>query len=146
MGQALGEWSSIPAKDAERIKRNQVSLNEERNIWPLVRYWVWELYRLRNDYVHGNDISKRSWAWNPSDHLLLGAYVFPLLTKTILAADKKYILSNVDQGKLLAIDGLLDMIIYSDKATNMSFWCKHVSDTSISYRLDQSLKKRGWPT
>jgi hypothetical protein len=56
----------------------------------IVREWAHEFYRLRNDYAHGKLRSGQHRSWNAPSHLLLGAIVFPLLVKSLLASDDCY--------------------------------------------------------
>lgn len=65
--------------------------------WQLGRKWIQELYDLRSAVVHGADLSARQWGWHPFEHLLIGAYVYPLAVKTLLEKEGHYTLSNTDR-------------------------------------------------
>lgn len=59
--------------------------------------WMEDLYRVRNEFAHGRrDHSYRS-KWTMREHLLLGAYVFPLLVKQLLSDEALYALSDDDR-------------------------------------------------
>jgi len=87
----------------------QLDQSEEatQKTWPVHRKWAQEFYRLRNDYVHGNDTNRRTWGWHPLEHLIMAAFVFPVLVKVLLMQEGHYQLTEDDEGRLLAIDEVL---------------------------------------
>ena len=122
----LGRWQTIRVQNSKRLSQKSVELSKiDSNVnedWKLVRYWMYELYCLRNDYVHGNDVSRRKWGWEANEHLLMGAYILPFLIKVLLADDGRYELSEDDAIKLIAIDDLLDLTTYYDREANRNVW------------------------
>lgn len=58
--------------------------------------WIRDLFRLRNDYAHGNLMPTRSGSkytdivWKKHEHLLLSSYVFPLVVKCKLREEGFY--------------------------------------------------------
>ena len=74
---------------------------------PLRETWLKDFYQLRNDYAHGKRASGRPRIWNPQEHLLLGAYCFPLLIK-ILLRDKYYNLSEDDADDIELFEQLIE--------------------------------------
>jgi hypothetical protein len=104
---ALGVWGSddlkrefadhfrpttdISPRDAPRIppaRRNGPSVR---------RLWIDDLYNLRNAHAHGSQIPPTDLVWDRTEHLLLGAYAFPLLVKSLLGEERLYALTEDDQ-------------------------------------------------
>lgn len=71
------------------------------------RKWIEELYRLRGAVVHGRNLSRQTWLWEPSAHLVFGAFLFPLVVKLLLASEGHCALTGEDIGHLKAVDMLL---------------------------------------
>lgn len=59
--------------------------------------WIRDFFRYRNHLSHGRRASAVPQIWTLEEHLLLGAYAFPLLVKQMLAASDLYKLSDNDQ-------------------------------------------------
>jgi len=104
---ALGVWGSdglkrelgrhfhptrdISPRDAPRIPPAQ------RN-GPSVRsFWIADFYDLRNAHAHGSQAPPGGLVWDRMEHLLLGAYAFPLLVKCLLSEEHLYQLTEADQ-------------------------------------------------
>src|SRR3989338_863442 len=75
--------------------------------WQLGRKFIQELHRRRSKYIHGNDVSKKSWGWSPDEHLVMGAFIFPLAVKLLLEKVELYSLTNEDRKACKAIDIIL---------------------------------------
>lgn len=75
--------------------------------WPVHQKWVHELYQVRSKAAHRRDVRSLPWGWSPYEHLLMGAWVFPLAVKLKLAAEGHYVLTLADRGRCLSIDRLL---------------------------------------
>jgi len=122
----LESWVTITVENSRRLAERQIVPSQLDSKcsgeWDIVQFWIYELYVLRNSYVHGNDIAQHKWGWIPAEHLLMGAYVFPLLLKVLMSKDGRYELSREDKHKLLAIDDLLDLNEFYDRETDKSLW------------------------
>jgi hypothetical protein len=92
--------------------------------WHLHRKWLWELYHLRNKYAHGEDPDQFQWGWSLSEHLVMSAYVFPLLVKLLLVAEGIYQLTSKDKVRCRALDPLLAARNWSQEMpdSSMSVW------------------------
>ncbi len=135
----LADWLDIQDKDSHRLSSKGIVPSEIYSDYSeegdLVRFWIFELYALRNDYVHGNDSMRHKWAWLPAEHLLMGAYIFPLLLKVLMSKEKRYELSQEDVYKLYAIDDLLDLNEFYDRKLRQSPWRKKLNEVRLHTRL-----------
>jgi hypothetical protein len=83
--------NDISPRDAPRIPPAQ------RN-GPSVRsFWIADFYELRNAHAHGSPAPPGGLVWDRTEHLLLGAYAFPLLAKCLLEEQHFYQLTEADQ-------------------------------------------------
>lgn len=104
---ALGVWGSedlrrefeahflptrtISPRDAPRVppaRRNGSSVR---------RLWMGDFYELRNAHSHGDQDLPQGLMWTREEHLLLGAYAFSLLIKSLLSRSGLYTLTRDDQ-------------------------------------------------
>jgi hypothetical protein len=111
--------------------------------WFIHRKWIQELYKLRNDYTHGDDPVRRSWGWNNLEHSLMAAFVFPLIAKILLAKQSQYSLVEADHVRLGAIDKLLNARDWfgRDPATGISMWQKVISDHKFNSCVERAIEK-----
>lgn len=136
LSSVLDACQAIIVKNSKRLAAKKVEAQKiytqkqckDIEHWKLVRFWMFELYVLRSNYVHGGDINKHKWGWSTNEHLLMGAYIFPLLIKVLLANEGRYKLSEEDKGKIFAIDALLDLPLYYDKENRKNLWGQTIRD------------------
>jgi hypothetical protein len=64
----------------------------------------------------------------------MGAYIFPLLIKVLLAKKGRYKLSEEEECKIFTTDALLDLPLYYDKEKRKSLWVQTISDKRCDYR------------
>lgn len=76
--------------------------------WPLHRKWMKELYEARSEQAHGKKKPDRSSNWQPWQHILLAAFVYPMSVKLRLAGEQRYQLTDREMGACRALDKLLD--------------------------------------
>jgi hypothetical protein len=115
---------------------------------PVVKQWLCELYQIRNDQAHHKPKTNRL-KWLPYEHLVMGAFMFPLLVKLLLAAEKdskgkdRYQLTWDDKAACDAIDTLLvkDAWFEQDKS-NDSEDCWHEAPTIWAATLEQAKRER----
>jgi hypothetical protein len=84
----------------ERIPADQRAGRSVREVW------LRDLYRHRGASAHGRRESRHRALWTPSEHLLLGAFAFPLLAKILLARGGHYSLTAHDQTDLQVFEEL----------------------------------------
>jgi len=134
LSSVLSPWQNIKVKDSNLLKSKKITASkiypkkgyEDIEQWWLLRLWMLENYILRCDYIHGNDVDSKVWVWHPLQHLLLGAHIFPLTVKVLLANETRYKLNEEDNRKLHAIDNLLELAVYYDRRTNTNHWRKTI--------------------
>ena len=73
--------------------------------------WIRDLFRARNDLAHGRSQPQpeKQNAWTVKEHLLISAFIFPLIVKVLLERQGLYSLSQEDRCRLAAFDRLIDI-------------------------------------
>lgn len=69
----------------------------ERRGRSITESWIRDFFQHRGFHAHGRRDAKHAALWTPREHLLLGAYAFPLLLKQVLSARSQYVLSDNDR-------------------------------------------------
>lgn len=133
----FSDYEMKKVKDVLHVRRGiEENKNEHKGLdseWQLGRKWIQELYNLRNEAVHGGDLSKRKWGWSPFEHLVMAAFVFPLAVKILLSKENKYKLTEVDKQLCTSIDLLLatkNWNVCSNPQDNNTNWEKVISEAS----------------
>lgn len=91
LGRRFRPTRDISPRNAPRIppaRRNGVSVRS---------LWIADFYDLRNAHAHGSQTPPADLVWDRKEHLLLGAYAFPLLVKSLLSEENVYQLTEADQ-------------------------------------------------
>lgn len=104
--------------------------------------WIEEFHHLRSRVVHGEEISSRSWGWSKPEHLLMGAFVFPLLVKMMLSNECHYGLTDLDKIKCRSIDSLLSKCEWhksSSSRLNSTVWQETISDVSRHHTIQKAV-------
>jgi len=122
---------------SKRIKNSKYNNNSVT----LREAWLRDFYQLRNDYAHGKRISGRPRIWIPQEHLLLGAYSFPLLVK-ILLGDKYYHLSEDDADDIELFEKLVEAnILKKPKKSEQWEWNKIRSDYKFHKAIEKAVRQ-----
>jgi hypothetical protein len=96
---------------------------KEQRGWFVHRKWAEELYDLRSKCVHGEPLSRRQWGWQPAEHLVIGAFAFPLAVKAILKGEWYYALTRIDEACFSSLDLILARTGWDkEDATNLTVW------------------------
>lgn len=74
---------------------------------PMLYKWLQQIYSLRGSVAHGNPASHVTQQWTQQDHLLAGAFIYPLALKCLLAQHGLYSLDEEDVAWTLGIEALL---------------------------------------
>lgn len=83
--------SPMPIEANPRIPRNTfTNSNSVREIW------IRDFFRVRGNLAHGRRRSEYRSIWSVREHLLLAAYAFPLLVKTLMVQTGCYAFSPQD--------------------------------------------------
>lgn len=69
--------------------------------------WLRDLYSLRVKAGHGFPTEGLQLGWSQPEHLMAGAFVYPLALKCVLAKAGLYRLADDDVAHILGLDGLL---------------------------------------
>jgi hypothetical protein len=64
---------------------------------PVREAWIRDFFRVRNDHAHGRREGRYPSVSSRAEHLLLGAFAFPLLVKSLLSQGGHYTLTDDDQ-------------------------------------------------
>jgi hypothetical protein len=80
--------------------------NQPTNSSTVRQMWIRDLYRLRGDLAHGKVNPRFPSIWKMDEHLLLSAFVFPLVSKSLLAAAGAYVLTDDDAVSIDAFERL----------------------------------------
>jgi hypothetical protein len=83
-----------------------VQKNQPTKSGTVRQIWVRDLYRLRGDLAHGKVSPRFPSIWKTDEHLLLAAFVFPLLVKSLLSAAGAYTLTEGDEVSIDAFERL----------------------------------------
>lgn len=131
-----------PKQSFNISQSNRIKSSQYNNISISLReVWLRDFYQLRNDYAHGKRISNRPRIWAPQEHLLLGAYSFPLLVKIILG-EKYYSLSEDDVDDIELFEQLVDVNLFKkSKKSEQWEWNKIRSDYKSHKALERAVRK-----
>jgi len=106
----LGSHGRIRVRDGRATRPNLRPRGDhavQQEDWFLHGFLIHELYDIRNDLVHSGFCDTRELTWLPGEHLVMVAFLFPLLVKLLLAQDDRYDPSWEDKAACDAVDMLL---------------------------------------
>ena len=110
--------------------------------WPVAKMWMHEFHQYRSAVAHGESRASRTWGWSPFEHLVMAAFVFPLVVKLGLAHEGHYALSRDDDIRCQAIDGLLSLPKWAGEAGSMqSPWQNVIRGKKSEVRIAAAVKK-----
>nr|WP_315848390.1 hypothetical protein [uncultured Rhodoferax sp.] len=69
--------------------------------------WLQQIYALRGAVAHGKPAHWAPQQWSQHEHLVAGAFIYPLVLKCLLAQHKLYALNEEDVAWTLGLEGLL---------------------------------------
>lgn len=113
IGNVFKEYKSATVRDALKTRpgiKLDTQYEKEQKEWQVVRKWIEELYDLRSVFVHGEKYDSRSWGWLPVEHMIMGEFIFPLIVKILLQAERCYELTSWDKQYCCAIDRILSKL------------------------------------
>jgi hypothetical protein len=103
-------WSQFgrtTVASARRVKADP-KFKDDQQSWLVCQKWARELYEERNVFSHHPRHADIATNWEPSQHLVLAAYTYPLTIKLLLERDGMYALCEEERGCCFALDPLLD--------------------------------------
>lgn len=74
---------------------------------PVLRDWLQQIYALRGNVAHGKPAHWAPQQWSQQEHLVAGAFVYPLVLKCLLAQYGLYTLNEEDVAWVLGLEKLL---------------------------------------
>ncbi len=104
--------------------------------------WIEEFHDLRSKVVHGEKLSQRGWGWNKSEHLLIGAFAFPLLIKVMLSEEHYYSLTDEDKIRCKSLDRLLSKTEWHKSSSprfNSTVWQETISEVSRRHNIQKAV-------
>ena len=131
---ALGVWGADPLKRAFEARfrpTKDITPKDAPRVPParkngpsLRRLWIDDLYTLRNAHAHGDQSDPSDLLWTRQEHLLLAAYSFPLLVKSLLAEEGTYGFTADDQEAVDLFEWLLKERehLLLDRGDNQLVW------------------------
>ena len=75
--------------------------------WPVMSAWLQQIYALRGNVAHGKPAHWAPKEWSQQEHLVAGAFVYPLALKCLLSQHELYGLTEEDVAHTLGLEGLL---------------------------------------
>ncbi|MFA6170173.1 MAG: hypothetical protein WCW67_04980 [Candidatus Margulisiibacteriota bacterium] len=103
---------TIPSEEIKICISKKLS-TKTHNYRSLREAWIKDAYALRGQYAHGKHKTQMHTYWNRQEHLLLGAFVFPLLLKIVLSKENFYEITDYDKTNINAFESLLDADIFN---------------------------------
>lgn len=100
-------WPVTPTVGPERLASARRAGRDDSRRASLVEVWLRDAYALRGDLAHGRVAQRYPSRWSLPEHLLLLAFVFPLLVKAKLTALAAYALTDSDRTHCGAFEHLL---------------------------------------
>ncbi len=130
------------ARPGIEIDTSKPEYAEAQPKWWVHRKWIEELYDLRSQSVHKGVPHGRTWGWSVDEHLLMAAWVFPLVVKLLLRGEGHYELTEDDTVRCLAVDKLLSITGWDEEPNDEPYrWREVVSETSSNYGFDRIMER-----
>ena len=117
LGQRLAdlfeEFGAVTVADAQKVRAGITIDNSDAERaaaqpkWWVHQKWIEELYDMRSKVAHKGSYGGRPWGWTLFEHLVMAAYVFPLVVKLLLEREGHYALTDTDRAGCCAVDQLL---------------------------------------
>lgn len=95
-----------PPEDLRASDSPRANISRLKGCATVREAWIADFFRLRGDHSHGRKRPQYPSIWTLEEHLLLGAYAFPLLLKKLLSARELYQPTREDVAKLNAFEHL----------------------------------------
>lgn len=126
-------------------------MKEKKNLKPAVQKfqnvreaWIRDFFRVRNDLAHGKSQAAYPSSWSTSEHMVLAAYIFPLLIKAILAQAGFYQLTDDDEADIFTFDYLLNLNglfrLLDPEDPNSHPWNTGVHDSRWDWNTEKAVR------
>jgi hypothetical protein len=147
-GELLLKFGSVTVAEAQK-QRPDITIDTSdparaaaQPKWWVHRKWMEELYDLRSSVVHEGQHAAYKWGWTLHEHLVMAAFVFPLVVKLLLAQEGHYTLTSADEAQWKSIDQLLGVAGWDEETEGDNdgrSWHKIVSKAKWDHDFDQRL-------
>jgi hypothetical protein len=130
--------SVVTPLSAGRLSTRQSQLPQAATVREV---WVRDMYRLRNDLGHGKVTPRYPAVWSITEHLLLAAFSFPLLVKSILSSAGAYVLTSDDEVAIDAFERLAaspEPMAWDPSGT--CAWAEIIGEVSDERAMAEALK------
>jgi hypothetical protein len=74
---------------------------------PILQTWLQQIYALRGNVAHGKPAQRAPQQWSQHEHLVAGAFIYPLALKCLLTRHNLYSLGEEDVAWTLGLEKLL---------------------------------------
>jgi hypothetical protein len=147
-GELLAKFGSVTVAEAQKqrpdikIDTSDPARAAAQPKWWVHRKWMEELYDLRSSVVHEGQHAAYKWGWNLHEHLVMAAFVFPLVVKLRLAQEGHYALTSADEAQSKSIDQLLGVTGWDEEQEGDNdgrAWHRIVSKAKWDRDFDQRL-------
>jgi hypothetical protein len=143
-GDLFQSFGSVKVEEALKvrigIRVNRKHVADQRS-WFVHRKWIEELHKLRSAHVHGECLSARTWGWQPSEHLVMAAFTFPLAVKLLLSESGHYTLTRSDKASLGALDELLACMGWQESGpAGANVWQERLHKSKSRLRVDDAVR------
>jgi hypothetical protein len=138
----FGVYGKTDARSVQG-KRSGIRCKNKQLVWPVAKFWIWELYQYRNAIVHGGLSPKRVWGWSALEHSVMAAFVFPLIVKLGLQREAHYVLSREDEIRCCSVDALLARTDWGrENGSSMNtVWRSTIGERRRETRVAAAVKK-----
>jgi len=131
--------SAVPVASCSRIP-------SDWKVQSVAEAWIRDCFRVRGNLGHGRKKSSYRSRWTIQEHLLLGAYFFPLLVKLLLAKSKLYDLSPDDERSIEVFESLACAKLFGKETkpdgTEEWPWSKIRSDMLLMHLVEKVIKRK----
>lgn len=146
-GDLLEEFQTTTVKQAREV-RSGITIDPKyesaQDEWATHRKWIEELHQLRSTIIHGDNPKKRGWGWSLHEHLVMGAFVFPLAVKARLQCGGLYKLTQEDEIRCRAVDQILPRrnweVHVDERGNTATVWDQAIIDASQNSIIERALR------
>jgi hypothetical protein len=105
---------------------------------PVLHSWLQQIYVLRGNVAHGKPAHWAPNQWSQHEHLLAGAFIYPLALKCLLARHKLYQLNVEDVAWTLGLDALLDGRPFFELSSQSNVMDGRPSNSNVELATDSA--------
>ncbi|CAN7380061.1 hypothetical protein LJR016_002222 [Devosia sp. LjRoot16] len=138
-------WTRFPGHTLDAAKRvkpdHKPEWIAEQLTWRVHRKWMKELYEQRSVTAHGKERDHLSSNWVVGQHMVIAAFVFPLLLKVMLSDAGLYELTDNEEVDCEVVDDLLDSDWGNPKTGRQPAWPTIVGEARGAHGLRRAVER-----